>query len=87
MAVKKKDYVLGPTGQTLRLADLPPPGVKRWVARRKAEIVCAVRGGLLTKEAALLRYTLTPVEYAEWESHYKKDGVPGMRVTHLQEYR
>ena len=40
-------YVLGPDGSPLTIADLPPPNTKRWVIRRKAEVVAAVRGGLL----------------------------------------
>ena len=32
----------------MTLKDLPPPGTKRWVIRRKAEVVAGVRAGLLT---------------------------------------
>ena len=32
-------YVIGPDGSPLTLADLPPPNTKRWVIRRKAEVV------------------------------------------------
>ena len=42
--------VMGPDGNPLTLDDLPPPGTTRWVIRRKAEVVAAVRGGLLTLE-------------------------------------
>ena len=52
-------YVIGPDGSPLTIADLPPPGTKRWVIRRKAEVVAAVRGGLLSLEEACTRYTLT----------------------------
>jgi hypothetical protein len=41
-------YVIGPDGRALTVADLPPRDTKRWVTRRKAELVAAVRGGLLT---------------------------------------
>ncbi len=84
---KTKDFVMGPSGEVLRLADLPSPTVRRWVPRRKAEVVCAVRGGLLTRDVAMKMYSLSPVEYAEWETHYTTDGLPALRVTHLQEYR
>ena len=40
--------VMGPDGNPLTLDDLPPAGTTRWVIRRKAEVVAAVRGGLLT---------------------------------------
>ena len=32
-------YVIGPDGSPLTIADLPAPGTKRWVIRRKAEVV------------------------------------------------
>ena len=37
-------YVIGPDGSPLTIADLPAPGTKRWVIRRKAEVVAAVDG-------------------------------------------
>ena len=48
-------YVVGPEGTPLTMADLPPPDTKRWVIRRKAEVVAAVRGGLLSLEEACSR--------------------------------
>src|SRR5690606_6303706 len=39
-------YVIGPDGSPLTIAELPPTTTKRWVIRRKAEVVAAVRGGL-----------------------------------------
>jgi len=45
-------YVIGPDGSPLTIADLPAPGTRRWVIRRKAEVVAAVRGGLLSLEEA-----------------------------------
>jgi hypothetical protein len=52
-------HVIGPDGSPLTIADLPAPGTKRWVIRRKAEVLAAVRGGLLSLEEACSRYTLT----------------------------
>ena len=40
--------VIGPLGESLTLDTLPPPSTTRWVVRRKAEVVAAVNGGLLT---------------------------------------
>ena len=50
--------VMGPDGNPLTLDDLPPAGTTRWVIRRKAEVVAAVRGGLLTMEEDWI--TVTP---------------------------
>lgn len=79
--------VIGPTARYLTLDDLPDPKTKRWVPRRKAEVIHAVRGGLLSKADAMHRYNLTNAEYTEWESHYNSHGMGGLRVTHLQDYR
>ena len=35
-------YVIGPDGSPLTIADLPPTNTRRWVIRRKAEVVAAV---------------------------------------------
>lgn len=87
MSKTTKNVVLGPKATILTLADLPDPKTSRWVPRRKAEVVHAVRGALLTYEAALKRYNITPAEYAEWETHYAKYGLDGLRTTRTQDYR
>ncbi len=60
-------YVIGPNGDILTKADLPSPNTKRWVMRRKAEVVVAVRGGLLTLDDACRRYGLTAEEFIAWQ--------------------
>jgi hypothetical protein len=86
-AQEKAPYVIGPDGAPLTIADLPPRTTKRWVIRRKAEVVAAVRGGLLSLEAACDRYTLTEEEYASWEKAIDRHGMQGLRATKLQQYR
>ncbi len=80
-------FVIGPDGSPLSIADLPPPGTRRWVIRRKAEVVAAVRGGLLSLEAACERYALTVEEYLSWQRSIDKHGMQGLRTTRLKEYR
>jgi len=80
-------YVIGPDGMPLTLGDLPPPTTKRWVIRRKAEVVAAVRGGLLTLEEACERYQLTMEEFMSWQRAIDQYGLPGLRATRLQQYR
>ena len=58
--LKKENYVIGPDGSPLTLADLPKPSPQRWVVRRKAEVVAAVRGGLLSLEEHLRSPSLLP---------------------------
>ena len=84
---KKDPYVIGPDGTPLTLKDLPPPTTKRWVIRRKAEVVAAVRGGLLTLEEACERYTLTVEEFLSWQKAIDQHGLPGLRATRVQQYR
>lgn len=80
-------YVIGPDGSPLTIADLPPQDTKRWVIRRKAEVVAAVRGGLLSLEEACTRYTLTTEEFLSWQQSIDKHGLAGLRATRVQQYR
>ena len=80
-------YVIGPDGSPLTIADLPAPGTKRWVIRRKAEVVAAVRGGLLSLEEACSRYTLTVEEFLSWQYSIDQHGLAGLRTTRIQQYR
>jgi hypothetical protein len=83
----KPRYVIGPDGSPLTIADLPPPGTKRWVIRRKAEVVAAVRGGLLSLEDACSRYMLTVDELLVWQNSIDRHGLAGLRSTRTQQYR
>lgn len=80
-------YVIGPTGAPLTLSDLPPRETERWVIRRKAEVVAAVRGGLLTLDEACDRYRLTNEEYLGWQKSIDEHGMAGLRTTRIQQYR
>jgi hypothetical protein len=80
-------YVIGPDGGPLTIADLPPPSTRRWVIRRKAEVVAAVRGGLLSLEEACERYTLTVEEFLSWQISIDAHGLAGLRTTRIQDYR
>lgn len=80
-------YVIGPTGAPLTLSDLPPSDTERWVIRRKAEVVAAVRGGLLTLEEACARYRLTNEEFVGWQKSIDAHGMAGLRTTRIQQYR
>jgi hypothetical protein len=79
--------VIGPYGTSLTVANLPPPETKRWVVRRKAEVVAAVNGGLLSLEEACNRYSLSVEEFMSWRRAVEKHGTRGLRVTRTQMYR
>jgi len=74
-------------GPIASVDSLPPPDTKRWVIRRKAEVVAAVRAGILSLEEACRRYTLSIEEFLSWQRLVESHGLPGLRVTRLQDYR
>jgi hypothetical protein len=84
---KGEKYVIGPTGTRLTLSDLPPANTQRWVIRRKAEVVAAVKGGLLSMDDACARYKLTNEEFATWQQAIDRHGLAGLRTTRIQQYR
>jgi hypothetical protein len=79
--------VIGPLGEPLTLDSLPPPSTTRWVVRRKAEVVAAVNGGLLSVDDVCNRYSLTLEEFAGWQRAVDRSGMPGLRVTRIQHYK
>lgn len=79
--------VMGPLGEALTLKNLPRQGETRWVARRKAEVVAAVDGGLISLEEALERYQLSLEEFSGWRRSLERAGIPGLRITQAQRYR
>ncbi len=79
--------VIGSAGEPLTVDDLPPPETKRWVIRRKAEVVAAVRNGLISLEEACNRYKLSVEEFLSWQRLIDQHGMRGLRTTRLQQYR
>ncbi len=79
--------VLTPVGTPMTVDDLPPPETKRWVIRHKAEVVAAVRGGLISLDEACKRYTLTIEEFLSWQRLMESHGMRGLRATRIQDYR
>ena len=80
-------HVTLPDGTILTRADLPPSDTLRWVARRKAVVVRAVRHGLLSEDEVLSRYGLSAEEFALWREAEHRHGEAGLRVTKIQAYR
>jgi Protein of unknown function (DUF1153) len=80
-------YVVGPDGGPLTIADLPPPNIDRWVIRRKAQVVAAVCGGLLSLEDACERYSLSIDEFLAWKRQIDRHGEPGLRATKVRNHR
>lgn len=82
-----KKYVAGPDGVPITLQDLPSADTHRWVPRRKAIVVAAVKGGLISLEEACSRYALSSDELLSWQSALRTFGCRGLRTTQIQYYR
>ena len=55
--------------------------------RRKAEVVTAVRNGLIGLDEACERYRLSVEEFLSWEQMVNAHGLRGLRITRTQVYR
>lgn len=71
----------------MTLDDLPAPNTKRWVIRRKAQVVVAVRSGIISLTDACNRYNLSIEEFLSWQRLIDRHGIGGLRATRVQQYR
>ena len=74
-------------GTPMSAIDLPSPNTKRWVSRRKAAVLAAIREGLITMEEACERYMLSVEELLSWQRLMDNHGVQALKATKVQEYR
>lgn len=79
--------VIGPFGQPLTLDTLPPADTRRWIAHRKAELVAAVQGGLLSVDEVCERYAIELEEFVSWQRGVERLGLRGLWVTRAQKNR
>ncbi len=79
--------VIDPFGERLTIDTLPPADTARWVPRRKAQVVCAIRGGLISRQEACDRYGISDAELFSWEKLLDDHGLGALRVTKTQRYR
>jgi Protein of unknown function (DUF1153) len=76
--------VIGLLGEVLTRDLLPPAGCNRWTARRKAEVVAAVKGDLITLGEARDLYSLSIEEFVSWQRAVEHAGLAGLRATQVQ---
>jgi Protein of unknown function (DUF1153) len=69
------------------MGQLPHPNTKRWVVRRKAAVVAAVRSGVITIEEACRAYQLPEEELLAWQRVFEKHGLAGLHDTRASLYR
>ncbi len=67
--------------------NLPSADTFRWTIQRKAEVVGAVRNGLLGLDEACERYRLSVEEFLTWEQLIAAHGLRGLKVSRIHEYR
>ncbi len=79
--------VIDPFAEPLTVDTLPPADTTRWVPRRKARVVCAIRGGLISRQEACDRYDISDAELCSWEKLLNGHGLMALRVTSTQCYR
>ncbi len=84
---RQSRFVVGPDGEPLTVADLPDPKTDRWVIKRKAQVVAAVRGGLLSLPEAGERYRISIDELITWHALLDTHGMRGLRTTQIGQYR
>ncbi|MFD1881112.1 DUF1153 domain-containing protein [Paracoccus pacificus] len=90
MYIRKTDrprIITLPDGTILSVADLPPVGLGRWVASRKAVVVRAVLHGLLTRSEAIERYDLSEEEFGNWMENISRHGTAGLKVAAIPQLR
>ncbi|WP_169568143.1 DUF1153 domain-containing protein [Sneathiella limimaris] len=87
LSEQRTSKIIGLDGKPMTVDDLPPRDTKRWVIRRKAEVVQAVRGGLISLDEACTMYKLSVEEFLSWQKAIDKHGLPGLRTTRIQQYR
>jgi hypothetical protein len=79
------EAVISPLGNVLTLADLPSPDTRRWVRRRKGELLAAIESGLLSPEKARSIYGLSTDEFLAWKDAVAQYGPAGLRARRPRE--
>ncbi|SFC56519.1 DUF1153 domain-containing protein [Tropicimonas isoalkanivorans] len=90
MFIKKIDgprTITLPDGTVMTRADLPPKTTQRWVASRKAAVVRAVAGGLISLNEAKERYGLSDEEFEAWHRAIDLFGEGALKATRVQQFR
>ena len=60
---------------------LPPAGsTTRWSAQRKAVVLIAIRGGMISLPEACARYSVSQEELSEWRRAFERHGIAGLSV-------
>jgi hypothetical protein len=83
--VRRELDVAGLDTEAVAREELPANADVRWVRRRKARVVAAVRSGILSLHEALQRYSLSLEEFIEWEREVAHELAERRRTGRLRE--
>ena len=79
--------VIGADGRPLTREDLPPSEGVRWNKKRKAQVVAAVRGGLISFDDAVRRYSLSSREFIAWQHELLASLAARRRAVERRDFR
>ncbi len=79
-------HIIDSYGEQITRDMLPPATQLRWVSRRKAQVVCAIRGGLISRQEARDLYGISDDELLSWEKLLDELGPAGLRASSKQRY-
>lgn len=79
--------VVGPLGFPITRDTLPAPDTVRWNARRKAELLLAIRAELISLREAVDLYELSGEEIMGWSRLFERHGLEGLKTTKAQNFR
>jgi two-component system cell cycle response regulator DivK len=70
------------SGSSRRSAGILPPAgsTTRWSAQRKALVLIAIRGGMISLPEACARYSVSQEELSEWRRAFERHGIAGLSV-------
>jgi len=80
-------HIIDSYGEQITKDMLPPATQLRWVSRRKAQVVCAIRGGLISRQEARDLYGISDDELFSWEKLLDEHGPAGLNATSIQRYQ
>ena len=81
LTAKKTKYNVSMINKENYGKHLPEKNTTRWVAKRKAQVLDAVRNGILTLDEACSRYSLSVEEFVSWQRSFDQKGVQGLSIT------
>lgn len=75
-------FVKGLEGERITKESLPSPH-GRWVPRKKATLILAIRAGAITLEEVLHMYDISMEEFRGWQENFDRFGLGGLKVTRI----